>query len=426
MPDITEIDLDIPGGGHTYAPKRFLNIDVMTAARHRMRQVFDDFEHVYVSFSAGKDSSAMLQLAIEVAREKGRLPVDVLTVDLEAQYQHTADYIQRVAERPDVRMHWVCLPIHLRNAVSQIQPHWLCWDPNAVDLWVRPLPEHPSVISDEAFFPFFRRGMEFEEFTPAFGEWFAEQHGAERVACLVGIRSAESLNRFRTIKREDKIRWDGCGWTTLVTPHVYNGYPIYDWTTEDVWAAHGKQGWDYNRIYDLMRMAGLTIHQMRLCQPYGDDQRKGLWLFKVLEPETWSRVVGRVQGANFGNRHVELSGNVFGNIKITLPEGHTWKSFTKFLLATMPPATAAHYRKKIGKFLKVWRKDIRSGKYPDVHRIYDQADARLEADRKVPSWRRIAKCLLKNDYWCKSLSFSQTKREMERQLDLALRYMEEL
>ena len=44
---------------------------------------------------------------------------------------------------------------------------------------------------------------------------------------------------------------------------------------------------------------------MRLCQPYGDDQRKGLWLFKMLEPETWSRVVGRVQGANFGNRYVD-------------------------------------------------------------------------------------------------------------------------
>ena len=52
-----------------------------------------------------------------------------------------------------------------------------------------------------------------------------------------------------------------------------------------------QAGWDYNKIYDLMHMAGVGIHQMRLCQPYGDDQRKGLWLFKMLEPETWSKVV---------------------------------------------------------------------------------------------------------------------------------------
>lgn len=401
--------------------KTFLPVDVETAARQRINKVFDDFDHVYVAFSAGKDSSALLHLTIEVAKERGRLPVDVMILDLEAQYQHTIEYVRRMADRTDeVRMYWCCLPIHLRNAVSQIQPHWVCWHPDARENWVREIPDHPSVISDETYFPFFKRGMEFEEFVPAFGEWFASQKGG-RAACLVGIRSAESLNRYRTIKNERKTRWKGHGWTTLATPNVYNAFPIYDWTVEDVWTAHGKYGWDYNKVYDLMHLAGLSIHQMRLCQPYGDDQRKGLWLFKLLEPETWAKVVGRVQGANFGNRYVELSGNVFGNIKITLPEGHTWKSYTKFLLATMPPYLEEHYRKKIFKFLVWWRKNGRQHGYT---KIPDMADAKLEAGRKAPSWRRVAKVLLKNDYWCKGLSFSQTTREMDRQLSLIAKYME--
>ena len=42
------------------------------------------------------------------------------------------------------------------------------------DLWVRELPVHPGVIADEASFPWFRRGMEFEEFVPLFAEHFAE------------------------------------------------------------------------------------------------------------------------------------------------------------------------------------------------------------------------------------------------------------
>lgn len=405
--------------------KTYLDIDVMTAARQRLSALFDDFEHVYLSFSGGKDSSALLQLALEVAREKGRLPLDVLVVDLEAQYQHTVDFVRRMADRTDeIRMFWVCLPIHLRNAVSQIQPHWVCWHPDVRDLWVREFPDHPSVISDEGFFPFFRRGMEFEEFVPEFGEWYSQTYaGGGPVACLVGIRADESLNRFRTIKNEVKTRWNGFGWTTLVTPHVYNAYPIYDWTVDDVWIAHGRQGWDYNKVYDLMRMAGLTVHQMRLCQPFGDDQRRGLWLYKILEPETWTKLVGRVQGANFGNRHVELSGNVLGNIRITLPEGLTWRRYAAFLLRTMPPATAAHYRKKIKKFISWYVKHPEEG-YAEA--IPDEADPKLEAARKAPSWRRICKCLLKNDYWCKSLSFSQTKREMERQLELAMKYMAEL
>jgi len=400
--------------------KRYLPIDVFTAARQRIERVFDDFEMVYVSVSGGKDSSALIHLALDVARESGRLPLDILIIDMEAQYRATIEFLERLADRPEIRAHWVCLPIHLRNGVSQIQPHWLCWDREKSEIWVRQLPRRADVIADESFFPFFRRGMEFEEFVPKFGEWFAD---GKRTACLVGIRADESLNRFRTVRNEAKTTWQGLMWTTLVTPNAYNAYPIYDWRTEDVWIAHGREGWDYNRIYDLMHLAGLSVHQMRLCQPYGDDQRKGLWLFKILEPETWAKVVNRVQGANFGNRYVELTGNVLGNIRISLPDGHTWKSYAHFLLATMPPPTSAHYRKKIAVFLRWWRKHGRELGYP---RIPDHADAQLEAKRKAPSWRRICKVLLKNDYWCKGLSFSQTKREMERQLALVMKYMEEL
>ena len=166
-----------------------------------------------------------------------------------------------------------------------------------------------------------------------------------------------------------------------------------------------------------MYLAGVGIHQMRLCQPYGDDQRNGLWLFKILEPETWSRVVGRVQGANFGNRYVKLSGNVLGNIRIHLPEGHTWRSYTEFLLDTMPPPTAEHYREKINTFLKWWAKH-------GFEEIPQEADPKQESRRKAPSWRRICKTLLKNDYWCKGLSFGQTKRDMERQAQIIMKYME--
>ena len=146
-------------------------------------------------------------------------------------------------------------------------------------------------------------------------------------------------------------------------------------------------------------------------------------MFKILEPETWSKVVERVEGANFGNRYVQLTGSVMGNIKISLPEGHTWKSYAHYLLATMPPPVAAHYRKKIATFLRWHHKHADETGY---RRIPDQADAGLEAKKKAPSWRRICKTLLKNDYWCKGLSFSQTKREMERQLALVTKYMEEL
>ena len=46
-----------------------------------------------------------------------------------------------------------------------------------------------------------------------------------------------------------------------------------------------------------MHKAGVKLSLQRICQPYGDDQRRGLWLFHLIEPETWAKVVARVNGA---------------------------------------------------------------------------------------------------------------------------------
>jgi predicted phosphoadenosine phosphosulfate sulfurtransferase len=263
--------------------------------------------------------------------------------------------------------------------------------------------------------------MEFEEFVPEFAKWFSE---GKKTACCVGIRSDESLNRFRTIASESKMTLDGLQWTTKLFPNdensqIYNCYPIYDWRCEDIWRANGKFGWDYNKIYDIMHLAGVSIYKQRLCQPYGDDQRQGLYLFKILEPETWAKVVNRVEGANFGNRYTETDRTTLGNYKVNLPEGHTYESYAKFLLSTMPPYLAEHYKEKIDKFLSWWEKE-------GVKVVPDYADIKDESKKKVPSWRRICKVLLKNDYWCKGLSFAQTKKELEKQVQMITKYNKEL
>lgn len=376
--------------------KRGLGMDVLTAAKQRIAAVFDEFERVSVSFSGGKDSTVLLHLTMDEAIARSRR-VAVLFVDLEGQYQLTIEHIHECLDlyADHIEPYWVALPLNLRNAVSVYEPQWLCWDPEKESDWIRRPPA--TAITDEGFFPFFRRGMEFEQFVPGFNEWYAE---GRLSAVLVGIRSDESLNRFRSLLA-NKSKYRDWSWTTWKGAGVYNGYPIYDWRTEDIWSYFARTGKPYNRLYDLMQQAGLSIHQQRICQPYGDDQRKGLWLFHLIEPETWSRVVARVNGANSGALYARESGNVLGNIKITKPEGHTWESFAKLLLASMPERTAEHYRNKIAIFLK-WFADRG---YPNG--IPD--DGPIEKGNA--NWKRICKALLRNDYWCKGLSFSQTKPE---------------
>lgn len=380
--------------------KIYLQMNVLEAAQERISYTFDNFTNIYVSFSGGKDSTVMLHLVLAEAKKRGR-KVGVLFVDLEGQYRITIEHIEKTLlhYKGHITIYWVCLPLHLRNAVSVFEPFWICWDPDKKSSWIRTPPK--IAITDINYFKFFRAGMEFEEFVPLFGEEISTN---QLTACFVGIRTDESLNRFRTINSISKITHNGKQWTTKVTKNVYNIYPIYDWKTEDLWIYQGKNpNLTYNQLYDLMYKAGLSLSQMRICQPYGDDQRKGLWLFHLIEPETWSKVVARVNGANSGALYINEVGNINGYRTISKPEGHSWESFAKLLINSMPPITQKHYKIKIYKFIQWWEeRGYKEG-------IPDEAPQILESEKNVPSWRRICKVLLRNDYWCKGLSFTQQK-----------------
>lgn len=134
--------------------KIYKEINVYEAARERFRMVYREFDRVCVSFSNGKDSGVMLNMAIDAAREAGKLPVNALYIDMEAQYRHAIEFTQRMFSREEVTGWWVCLPIHLRNAVSQIQPYWIPWEQSKRDAWVREYPDNPHVIKDTSYFPF--------------------------------------------------------------------------------------------------------------------------------------------------------------------------------------------------------------------------------------------------------------------------------
>ena len=380
--------------------KNPIGVTVEQAARERIAWTFDNFECVYLSFSAGKDSTVMLHLVADEAIKRGR-KFGLLIVDLEAQYKLTMEHAQQCVDmyRDNIELYWCCLPIHLRNAVSVYEPFWKCWDKGNEEGWVRTPPD--CAITDEARLPFFYDGMEFEEFVPLFAEWYAQ---GEKCACFVGIRCDESLNRFRTIATSNKEMFDGKRWTTKVVGEVYNVYPIYDWKSSDLWVYHAKnRDRPYNKLYDMMHRAGVPTGNMRICQPYGDDQRKGLWLFHLIEPETWSKVVARVNGANGGALYCQEWGNINGYRGVTKPRGHTWKSFAYLLANSMPPKTKEHYKNKILLFEKWWtERGYQNG-------IPDEADYEMEQARKAPSWRRVCKSLLRNDYWCKGLGFSQHK-----------------
>ena len=182
--------------------KKYLEKNVLDAAIERLRIIFSNFDNVYFSVSGGKDSSVMIQLANMVGKEMNK-KFDVLFIDLEAQYKRTVEHIEELKKLPQVRdFYHIALPIALRNAISVLQPKWICWEEESKDLWVRDLPKD-SININNCPFDFFVPGEEFEEFMIQFPKWYQEKYGG-LVACGVGIRTDESLNRFNTIAVQDK------------------------------------------------------------------------------------------------------------------------------------------------------------------------------------------------------------------------------
>ncbi len=230
--------------------------NVLQAAQERIAWTFDNFESVYISFSAGKDSTVMLHLVAAEAQKRNR-KIGLLMIDLEGQYKLTIDHALRCVDlyKDTIDLHWVCLPIHLRNAVSVYEPFWKCWDKDAKAAWIRDMPD--CAVSDPDHYPFFFDGMEFEEFVTLFGEWYSK---GEPTACFVGIRTDESLNRFRTIVQSKKETCQGHRFTSKVSPSVFNVYPIYDWQSADLWTYHAKNpDLPHNRLLQTRRHDGARL-----------------------------------------------------------------------------------------------------------------------------------------------------------------------
>lgn len=423
--------------------KKYVDKDVLTLAKERISYVYDHFESIWVSFSGGKDSTVVLNLAIEEAQKRGK-KVNVLCIDLEGHYTLHREFVERTFARPEVEGYWVCLPFLLANASSVYQPKWLCWDKDEKGNWVHPMPDSDYVIhEDNNPFPFFEKGMEFEEFIMQFPRYIAEINGGKPIAQFIGIRTDESFNRYLKMKVKQNRKFFNDKQYILYQKSnqdycdSYSVHPIYDWGYKDVWKYLSDH--DYNETYDRMYWVGYAFSKMRICQPYGEEQRENIDLFHKIEPETWERIQNRVSGGNFAK--IYRGKNVLGVGRLSKPDDTTWEQWGRLILQSHPPYLRDHYLRRINVFLKWYRyeevgdiahpyKECPEDEYDEdglyVYDIPDEADKKMETKKQAASWRRITKVLIKNDYYCKNLTFTQNKKEYEKIENLKKKYQEGL
>ena len=431
--------------------RRYTEQNVYEALQDRLHFLFEEFDNIFVSFSGGKDSGLLLNLTLDFQKKYyPEKKIGVFHQDFEAQYSVTTEYIERTFERikNDAELYWVCLPMATRTALSSYQMFWYPWDDTKEDVWVRPMPRHPYVINlQNNPITTYRYKMHRIDLAKQFGRWYRISHGGKKTVCLLGMRADESLQRYSGILNK-RHGYKERNWISRQFKDVWAASPLYDWSKNDVWHANYIFNYDYNRLYDLYFMAGLKLDQMRVASPFNDYAKDSLNLYRVLDPEIWSRLVGRVKGANFCAIYGKTK--ALGYRSLTLPEGHTWESYTKFLLDTLPERLRNNYIKKFKTSIEFWHNTgggleedviqdlidhgynikrngisnhtvMRNSRVIFVDKIPDHTDD-IKSSKDIPSWKRMCYCILRNDHTCRFMGFGLTREQQKRINELKYKY----
>lgn len=305
---------------------------VVEAAERRIAYVFDEFKEIVVSISGGKDSTVLCWMALREAHRRGR-KIGVFFLDEEVVYQSTIEQVRwLMGLRPEntVKL-WLQIAFRLTNATSFSDAQLVCWDPEKSKVWMRP--KEPGSIRR---IPWDARTQTVRNKAKGFGFYDVINNfeaSRDHTAFLVGLRAAESVDRFRAVAKNPGYK--DCFWATkLRAPGSALFYPLYDWNFNDIWKFIYDNKIRYSRIYDYQWKKGLPQSEIRVSSLIHEKSFKALVELPEFEPKTYDKLLKRVKGIQVGN----LYGRDPALLRARkLPKNYrSWLEYRDFLLSTYP------------------------------------------------------------------------------------------
>ena len=356
------------------------DVNVVEAAKQRIREQLLDGAHMVVSTSGGKDSTVVMELALQVHRELGMLPLKAIMRDEEVMYPGTYEYLARVYERPEIELHWIIAGQPIINAFNRFVPYWWVFDPLEEDKWVRRPPDYAIWIDDQDI----TRMTTVERFPPPEGMDWRDY----KLQQVVGLRADESITRRSRISQTK-------GALTIHPVPVARAWtfaPIYDFTDKDVWKAIKDFGWDYNVAYNDMYRAGVKMRALRIAPPSMPQGMRTLKFAARIWPDWFDKVETRLPGmraaAYYGRRAIEPIRR----------KGESWEEVYKRMILEAQEVEAQWLVDRMAKAMTfaIDRHARHSSEaFPDSRR----ASCRVCPPVCPGSWERMSKTMWNGDPW---------------------------
>jgi predicted phosphoadenosine phosphosulfate sulfurtransferase len=311
--------------------------NVLEEARSRIKFLFQEFDEVIVGFSGGKDSTVILNLCLEEARRIGRIPLSVMFLDQEAEWQTVIDYVETVMYSKEVKPYWLQVPIKLFNATSHTSEWLHCWEEGGD--WIRE--KDPISIKENVY------GTDrFHEMFPA----FLKHHFSGKKVCYVsGVRTEESPARF--IGLTSKATYKQITWGKILNrgEEHFTFYPIYDWSYSDVWKAMFENKWRYCKIYDYMYQYGVPPRNMRVSNLHHETAIHALYYLQEIEPDTWNKLTARLEGINTTSKIDKADNFQVKELPFMFKD---WQEYRDYLLdnLVLDPAIHKKFKDTFGQF----------------------------------------------------------------------------
>lgn len=259
------------------------SINVVEAAKIRIKNVFRNGLPVYLSFSGGKDSLCLAQLTMNLIQtgEINPAQLTVQFIDEEAIFPCMEEKVREWRRKfilAGAAFEWFCLEVKHYNCFNELSNDetFICWDRYKRDVWVRNPPsfairEHPLLHA---------RVDAYQDFLPRM---------CAGGITLTGIRTAESVQRLQNVALMLKTG------RTMTNKHQV--FPLYDWTDHDVWLYLLREKVDIPEIYLFLWQSGSNKGCLRVSQFFSIDTARSLVKMNEYYPDLMERIVRREPNA---------------------------------------------------------------------------------------------------------------------------------